>query len=151
IDFVTLEGAKTDPYEAARTLPDGVIYSFNVVGDPHDLIFSSGSGAEYGIGGFALVRRDDELSVLVLAGKAADLEGETDRLQDTELGHPVPGKEWLTRDRDLSWEATSLHGTSDLWKTLALARLDLQRRTIEVRYLLRDIRDAYVVASDDPS
>jgi len=151
VDFATSADAPADPFAAAYFLEDGVIYSYNSLDDPHDLTFQADDGAEYGIGGVSIVRHGDEVSVMLVGGRIADLGEVTEALERRmDRRKDVPPSK-VQPAFDLEPQAVSLCDQSDMWKQLALARFDLATRTQEVRFLLSDDGDSYDVASDDPT
>lgn len=151
VDFATLEGAGIDPYAAARELPPELIHSYNSYEDPHDLRFTH-SDKEFAIGGFSLVRRGTEVTVLAVAGEVADLDEKSEWAEDVfRTLSPAPGKEAISPALGLRTRAVPLKGATDLWKLVGFVRLDTEARTIQVRAVGRDLGTSYTWVTDDPS
>lgn len=148
VEFATSADAPKDPFKAAYALEEGIIYSYNSTDDPHDLQFSGPDGAEFGIGGLSLVRDGDEVTVLAVAGKACDVDEARGQLTDLSTAKNL--KPWLRVGRQQPHGVVTLTGTSDLWKRDVAIRLDLSSGAEEVRYLLVDEGDLYLVRTDDP-
>jgi hypothetical protein len=148
VDFVTSRDAPSDPFAIAAALPERQVFAFNAYDDPHDLTFSSG-GDDYGVGGVSLVRHGDEVSVMLVAGKIADLEAETvaaagyvDEVSYRPGGRPHP---------DRKAAAGPLGDHVDLHKTVILTRISISARAVLVRYVLTDQGNSWTVQTDDPA
>lgn len=150
IDFVTSSDAPSDPFACVDDLEEAVIYNFTNLDDPHDLTFSTTTDEEYGIAGVSMIRQGDELAVIVLAGRHADLEAESASIGGIEVVFAnQPEKDGLRTHPDLDRRAEPLLENRDLWKTIALARFSLSAQTEDVRYVLVDHGDFYDVSTDD--
>lgn len=151
IDFVTSSDAPQSPVTGAYQFPEGDVFSYSLYDDPHDLTFTAGTGREVAIGGVSFVRHGDELSVFLAAGQVADLSAESEKIIAEK-----PKVMWSKNKRirpadDLKSEAACLGQSDDLWKTLALCRLNLKQSTDDVRYVLLDHGNSYIVVTDDPA
>jgi hypothetical protein len=151
LDYATSSEAPDGVTDVLGIMEDRVIYSYNVLNDPGDITFSISSGNEYGIGGAALVRHGAEVSILLLAGQKADLNEQTRLLREAKWSSPPPGREWIKPDEDRVREAVPLLGNQNFWQTTVLARLDLEDMTLDVRYVMPDCGNAFMVETDDMS
>lgn len=152
LDYATSPECPTDIDISTDILKEGVIYSFNAVNDLGEMTFSVSSGAEYGIGGCALVRHATELNVLLLVGEKTDITQKTHELKAMTMdGRPVPGREGITAAQELHREAVVLNSNASFWKVIALARFDLEDMTQNARYVLKDAGDSFLVLTDDVS
>lgn len=150
LDFVTSDAPLEPHMHAAKLLPEGIIHSFLNWERPRDLDFSILNGKSFGVGGISMIRHGTELSMLMLAGEICD---ELPDAQSFGFENAVatPGKETLIPDPSLKREAVPLLNDVGMWRVLALTRLDLSDQTQQVRYVLYDIGDNYLVKTDDPS
>ncbi len=98
----------------------------------------------------SFVRHGDEVSLVLVAGKRADFEEESKSILQPD-DYYVNAKPFLQQDRELKAGAVALPGTTDLVKTIVLARYDLGRETEQVRYVLTDLGSQFKVITDDPS
>jgi 5-methylcytosine-specific restriction endonuclease McrA len=148
VDFATLEGSRLDAYEEAASLPADTILSFNSYEDPHDLRFSA-DGADFAVGGVSLVRRGSEVTVFLVGGEVADLLATTEEYAGIKTV-AAPGKEWLSPASERIRRAEPLKGAADIWKLLAVSRMNIDTRSTVSRSVMRDIGDMYVNVTDDP-
>lgn len=148
IDFATSEDAPGDPYASARTLPEGVIHSYNCCDDPHDLLFSTGDGRQWGVGGVALMRHNEIVTVMLIAGRNYD-----------EDESPIPAPDWSGTRREWLRPHPSRHvervpladDASDLWRTIVFVRLNIAEHSVVRRFVYTDIGTAYLCLMDDLS
>jgi len=152
LDYVTSGNATDNIADVLDSMEEGIIYSYNVSNDIGEITLSIHNGAEYGIGGAALVRHSSEISILLLAGMKTNLSKQTQELREKLIyGKAYPGKESIQPAKDRVREAVPLLGNKNFWQTLVLTRMDLINMTMDVRYLMKDCGDSFIIASDDIS
>jgi hypothetical protein len=150
LDFVTSPDVPSSIYELDAHLADGQIYSFNVLNDPKEILFSIDEGREYAVGGVSLIRHGAELNILLLAGEKTSTSDKTKELRkDLKVVDTYPGKEGIASSDDRELEAVPLLGNPDLWQVVVLTRMDIRTMTNDVRYVLFDNGNSYAVATDD--
>ena len=129
---------------------EGVIYSFDLAGDTGEYAISTG-GSNLAIAGVSLIRHDNELSVILLAGEnppnPPDSEIHTER--DSKDYRPFPGHEGISPDPSLSIQSRYLDGMTGFSKILVLTRFDLETKKRDVRYINLDVGASYLVLTDD--
>lgn len=148
LDFATSPDAPIDAFQAAYELEEGIIYSFSSIDDPHDYVFSTAAGPDYGVGSFSMVRHGGEVSLLTVAGQRVQDVSDRDSADRKKIFNKKPE---VGPHPSLQPGAVGLLGHRDLWKTLALVRLDLTRRSEEVRYVLHDDGNSFLITTDDPA
>lgn len=148
-DFVTAPEAPDVNLEAAYDFKEGVIYNFSIVDDPREFMAETTAGNSYAFVSASMVRRGDELAVMLTAGAAGTdieeirqmtspfLDGEGEFMKPV---RPEPG---------LNTEPVMLEQFPDLLRVEAMARFDLRRRTIDTRYFMLDGGSFYKVVTDD--
>lgn len=152
LDYVTSGEAPSDYRDLLETLEEGVIYSYNLLNDVADITFKIRSGREYGIGGAAIVRHNSEISILLMSGEKTDIPKQTQELRENFVPmKPFPGKESIKPAEDRVMEAVPLLGNNQFWQTLVLSRVNLEDMTIDVRYVMIDMGNGYIIKSDDIS
>ena len=149
VDFGTSKDAPNNPFDGANSIPDNTVHSFTNLDDPHDITFATDSGAEYGVGGLSFIREADQLTVMLMGGKVTDLDVETQHATATEY-QPAMGRSWVRSVENLKHGAVPLQGTQDMWKTLVGVRFDLKKKNENVRYVLQDVGNSFIVVTDDP-
>src|SRR5689334_2251796 len=80
LDFITSEQSCT-PEEAMESVEEDIIYAYNLTDGPTDMTFSVGTDSEFAVGGVSLIRRGDELNILMLAGEKTDTNVKTEQLK----------------------------------------------------------------------
>lgn len=149
LDYVTSPDSTDDIKRVLQYIEEGVIYSYNIVNDPGDITFSTKNGIEYGVGGFSFIRYGSEINILLLAGEKTDVVMKSRELQSKETGSPAPGREMLHPSDDRKREAVPLLNNNNFWQVLVLTRMDIDDMTQNVRYVLKDVGDGFVVITDD--
>lgn len=148
LDFVTSNELE-DIKEAIEYLEEGIIYSYNFINNPADFIITSNNGAEYGICGASLVKYESEISIILLAGEKADLNKETEILSEIEETLSRPQKGLIKPNPGLKREAVAIDEDNSMWKIIALTRIDVEDLTLNIRYIMKDIGNSYIVSTDD--
>lgn len=150
LNWYTSEDTNFDPTKALETLSPGVIYSFDTLNDPADLLYGLDCGSEVGIAGFAMVRFDTEVSVLCVAGETENLGNKTEELlkkiSDSQI---APSRKDIIPDPSLSVEAVPLKSKLPLWRLIALTRFDLNDMSQSVRYVCHDAGTSFMITTDD--
>ncbi|WP_353177575.1 GIY-YIG nuclease family protein [Salinisphaera sp. T5B8] len=150
LDFVTKESFESKCSNIKSSTEEGVIYSYNALGDPCENKFSSRSGKDYSIMGASLVRYGDEISIMMLAGQHCDLAAESSRLRElsasertfSHRAHIIPNQDLKVRAEPVSEEV-------QLWRTIFLTRFDLSTATVDARYVYQDAGRSYIGITDD--
>jgi hypothetical protein len=126
-----------------------VIYSYNSTSDPTNLEFSTKTGKTYGFSSVSLIRFGREVSMILLAGRICDLEKESVRIREFEPTESFAHRAHIQPNADEVLRAAPLFEGSDLWKTVVLARFELDSRTVDVRYVYEDWGRLYHGETDD--
>ena len=151
VNWYTSEDTILDPTEALERITPGVIYTFDSLFDPADLLYGIEKGTEVGISGFALVRFGTEISVLCVAGESENLKEKTEEIKvSISESQPTSGRKEITPDPDLTVEAVPLKSKLSLWRLIALIRFDLNDMSQSVRYVCHDAGISYLITTDDP-
>jgi hypothetical protein len=152
LDYVTSGEAPIDCRDLLETLEERVIYSYNLLNNVADITFKIRTGREYGIGGAAIVRHNSEISILLMSGEKTAIPERTQELRENFAQvAPFPSKESIKPAEDRIMEAVPLLGNNQFWQTLVLSRVNLEDMTIDVRYVMIDIGNGYIIKSDDIS
>lgn len=100
------------------------------------------------VAGVSIIRRSNEIIILLLTGLITDTREESKKFV---FNHkPVPGREEI-KIPDGKLEAEQLLGNSNHWKTLAYCRVDLDTSTIDTRYIQQDFGIMFNTITDDIS
>ncbi len=127
---------------------DGVVYSYNMVGDSGGCRLKS-SSSERVVAAVAFVRHENELSCILIAGEKEMSCSEDELDLDAVAYTPGIGREEIQPSPDLSKADRYLEAFPGFTKVLVLTRIDLIRETHNVRYVNVDIGRSYKVFTDD--
>jgi hypothetical protein len=147
-DFVTAPGAPNVNLDAAYDFKEGVIYNFSVIDDPREFMAETSAGNSYALISTSMIRRADELCVMLTSGAAGS---DLDELQSMAHGWDEGGG-WLKSvrpDPTLKTGPVMLEQYPELLRVEAMARFDLRHRTIDARYLFLDGGSFFKVITDD--
>lgn len=149
-DWYTKEqGIPEDPKLLLDVMEEGVIYSYDLAGDTGEFAISA-EGSRLAVAGLSMIRHEDELSVILLAGEnptyPPDNEFPTSLSKE---GRAAKGHEEILPAEDLSVSDRYLGGMPGFSKVILLTRFDLVTRKHDVRYLNVDIGSSYLVFTDD--
>jgi hypothetical protein len=154
LGFVTSADSQAYDMRSLFELQEGIIYNFTPVGDVRELAFLHADSSRFVIGGFTMVRREEQLHWAMVGGPICDLAEKTrDLLADpiTKMaGHKPPEKAFVNISPTLEHRAEPLAGTDDVWKTVVFGRFNLHNAKHEVRYVGHDHGNAYRFTMDDP-
>jgi hypothetical protein len=153
-DFVTGEYSPKEDISAAYNLPEGVIHNYTAFDDPQSCMFTVGNNNEFGISSVSMVRRGDELSVMLVAGKSYH---EAEKLEAIKLAKTVI----LTKpslEKQINkvspcneiWDLTHTENSPGLWQHILLVRFNLKSKTHSARYLMQELSKGFLVLHDDP-
>jgi len=149
LDFVTGdEGPELDVAKAYK-LTDSVIYNINSLERADDLLLSTESSSSYGFAAASMVRRMDELTVMLVLGEDRPAE-ETEKLRDSVRRGPGtlnPGKGFLNKI-DTSQDNRLLLEGSSLGRTVAFVRFNLKERRMDLRMLMREFTNMFQIDTD---
>ena len=152
VNWYTSGEIDLDQQIALEAFTPGVIYSFDNLDDPAELLFGIEHENEIGVAGFAMVRFGSEVSVLCVAGETENLNKKTEELiENFKKKQYVEGRKEIKPDSSLSIEAVPLNSKLPLWRLIALSRFDLIEMSQSVRYVCHDAGNAFSIRTDDPS
>jgi hypothetical protein len=130
-------------------MTEGVVYSYDMVGAPDDFLISTHK-SNIALLGMSLVRHEDELSVMLLAGENPPHRTDDEVREGIASRMPVPGKEGIKPDASLAISDRIVPGLADYSHVILLTRIYLESRRYDVRYVNLDEGQSYMVYTDDP-
>lgn len=152
VDWYTSVDITFEPKSVLKNMEQGVIYTFDSLVDPAELLYNIEKGSEIGIAGFAMVRFGTEVSVMCIGGESTNLElMSTELADDFSRYKTIKGRKEITPDPDLSVEAVALTSRSPLWRLIALTRFDIEDMSQSVRYIFHDAGNLFRTITDDPT
>jgi len=148
LDFVTGPDVPAEPLLETFRMKEGEVYNYNRSDAPDDILFKTEEGEEFGFAGASMVRRGDEVSVLMLGGIKEDMATAGDQLEGLDQ-HRQKIRD-ITPAPNRVRQAEPLDGAPGLWKHVAMMRFNIKERTLQIRYIYKDIGDSYLGWMDDP-
>jgi hypothetical protein len=143
------QGMPDDPKILMDIIEEGITHSYDVAGDTGEYTISA-EGSRLAIAGLSMIRHENELSVILLAGENPPYPPDKNIPTAEELtGKPTKGKEGILPAQDLSIEDRYLTGMQGFSKVILLTRFDLVTKKHDVRYINIDIGKGYLVHTDD--
>lgn len=147
LDFVTSNDCSNSVDYFTQNAQEDLIYSYNLLNEVTDLTFKTSDSKEYVVGGISLIKRGNEAFILMVAGELADVDQVTGDLEDYE---PDQKRRWYIRpDKSRQKEAIGLMDRKDIWKVNIYARIDLESKSIDSRYVQKDEGNRFSTITDD--
>lgn len=148
-DWYTKEqGIPEEPKLLLDIMEEGVIYSYDFAGDTGEFAISA-EGSRLAVAGLSMIRHEDELSVILLAGENPPYPPDNEIPTSLSKEGQAKGHEEILPAEDLSFADRYLCGMPGFSKVILLTRFDLVTRKHDVRYLNLDIGSSYLVFTDD--
>jgi len=147
-NFYTLKKIEYKKELIEEYLLDNTIYNFNVGSDINEITFkSTNQESEFIIGGISLVRRKNEVTILLQVGELL-----TKKLLEA-YNHPIDkskavyNKEYLKSINSDS-KPIYLNNDNKYLKILILCIIDLDTQTIDSKYFARDTTDSFKITTN---
>jgi len=149
--FYTSNKIKNRENSIVDYFEENIIYNYNVGSDINEITFKSDNKKdEFIIGGISLVRRKNEVTILLQIGE-----------REQEQNNKLPSKTKYSKNGIVDFVKTmsKIEKMERKWiyldsnplyiKNLLICRVDLETQTMDARYLLQDMNDSFSVISDD--
>ena len=146
-DFVTSKNCTRSIDYFIENIEEEIIHSYNILNDVKDITFTTTDSKEYTIGGISFVKRNNEVFMLLVAGEFCDTDELTSNLPDFDSSQKL--KSYIHENETRKKEAVKLFGNDDIWKVNVYLTIDLERKTIDLRYIQKDIGTSFITTTDD--
>lgn len=147
LDFATAADAPATAVEKAYALEDRAIYNITSLDRADALLLETDTTSSFGFVSASMVRRGDELSMLLVLGEQAPPENAQKLVDDVATVRFNPNKQFL-KSVDLANNEPMYLPDTALRRTLALVRFNLKERRVESRQLMRELTNSFMVTSD---
>ena len=147
LDFATASDAPATAVEKAYVLEDRAIYNVTSLDRADALLLETDTTSSFGFVSASMVRRGDELSMLLVLGEEAPPENAQKLVNDVATVRFNPNKQFL-KTVDLADNKPMYLRDTALLRTLALVRFNLKERRVESRQLMRELTNSFIVTSD---
>ncbi len=157
LDFITSNNFVSKNVNLFDEIDENLIYHITFTSGIDDISFKTDDGKEFFIGHVSLVRREQEIVVVLSAGEVYDKEGAEESIKSNSKevmkGMITSYKKslGLTIDDSLETKIVNYLDREDLWLTIAIARFDIENKTLDTRYIAQDYNTSFMVTTDDPS
>lgn len=150
-DWYTSANFPEEPMALIGIMEEGVIYSYNFISPSEDYQLST-SRSQLLISGVAIVRHNNEVSILAICGEnpAQPSDDEVRKFQGHTGWESLSGKEGLEPAEGLDVSDRYLPEASSYSRVLLMAQVDVASKKYQVRYVNQDAGPMYLVHSDDP-
>lgn len=151
LDFITSKNFENNKNLIIDNLVPDIIYNFNVGVDLKEISFKTDNNAEFIISGISIVRRENEITVLLITGcnefktiENSDIKLETNNPDKADLlekyKKDIKGKEQKPLFID-EYENYS--------KVIVACRIDLENDSIDARYVAEEYENFFQVNTDE--
>jgi len=142
------QGLPEDPKILMDIIEEGTIYSYDAAGDTGEFTISA-EGSQLAVAGLSMIRHENELSVILLAGENPPYPPDDEILDISAKNDPAEGHEEISPAQDLSVKDRYISGMREFSKVILLTRFNLATKKHDVRYLNVDTGPSYIVYTDD--
>jgi hypothetical protein len=156
-DYVTSSDSPNIDLSSACKMKEGYIYNYTAYDDPKSCMFTMNDGHDYAICGLSMIRREDELSIMLVVGKAytEDDKNKTINMAKNFFNFKSmkrADKEYaeITNFDNIEWDIKQPSNANGLWQHTVLIRFNLKEKNYSERYVLINLsKSSYYVKDDD--
>lgn len=148
LDFITSKDFESNKVLIKDNLVEDIIYNFNIGADLKEITFKIDEKTEFIISGISLIRRENEVTVLLITGC-----NEHKIISNIALNTDNPDKKDLlnkfkTNTADKKHNPIFIDDNKKYSKVIVACRIDLENDTIDARYVAEEYEDLFKVLSD---
>jgi len=153
IDFVTSKEFNDKKELIEENLTSDIIYNFNVGKDLQEIKFKTEKGEEFIIAGVSIIRRNNEVTVLMITGRKKTEDISIDKsmfvFQADNPNKSVIIEEANETLKNNDFEYEYIDENKEYIKVLVASRIDLETMTIDARYIAEETNLMFNVATDE--
>jgi hypothetical protein len=153
VDFITSNDFKENKTLIEESIISDIIYNFNVAKDLEEIKFKSTEGEEFIVAGVSIIRRNDEVTLLMTTGRKKTTNLSVDK-SSFNLSNDNPNKSELIKEmkeslaqNDLEYEY--LDNDKKYVKVLVACRIDLETMTVDARYVAEETNLTFKIKTDE--
>jgi len=151
LDFYTSDKIEYNKDLILDNLETDIIYNFNIGTDLSEITFKTDDNAEFILSGISIIRRENEVSILLITGCDELKEVKT---SDIKLETKNPNKKDLLEkfkedSKDDFHKPLFVDENEKYSKVLVICRLDLVTDTIDARYVAEEFENLFNVQTDE--
>ncbi|WP_149241506.1 GIY-YIG nuclease family protein [Dyadobacter sp. 32] len=153
IDFVTSNDFADNKNLIEENLTSDIIYNFNVGKDLDEITFKTEDGDEFIVAGVSILRRDNEVTILMTTGKRETTDSSENEIE-FEFSTDNPNKRALVEEmkerlKNEGNEFEYLDPDKKYIRVLVAGRIDLDTSTIDARYIAEESNLSFRVVTDE--
>lgn len=153
VDFITSNDFKENKSLIEENITLDIIYNFNIGKDLDEIKFKSKEGEEFIVAGVSIIRRDNEVTLLMTTGRKKTNELSLDK-NSINLTNDNPNKSELIKEiketlEKEDFEYEYLDDDKLYIKVLVACRIDLETMTIDARYVAEETNLMFKVTTDE--
>jgi len=155
LDFITEADFDLDKIDFHENILEETIYHFTFTTGVEEINFANTKGKTFIIGGLSLVRRGNEVSVLLQAGESYDKQKAVEHFEKLTREYLEknisPYKKSLGYKLEYEGTPKVVHylDRDDLWLHSIATLIDIESKSIDIRHVARDENISYSIISDD--
>lgn len=153
VDFITSKDFENDKDLIDDNITPDIIYNFNVGKDFEEIKFKNENGDEFIIAGLSIIRRANEINVLMIAGrkKTKDISIDINSLQfdpyNPDKSKLIEGAKETFKTKEIEFEY--LDEEEKYIKVLIASRIDIETMTIDARYIAEEMNLMFNIITDE--
>ncbi|SDL36050.1 T5orf172 domain-containing protein [Salinimicrobium catena] len=154
LDFVTEKDFELDTIDFYESIPEKVIYHFTFTSGCDEVNFSN-NGKTFIVGGLSLARQGNEVSILIQAGESFDKQEaenyfkEKTREKIEQSLNPFKKALGMKLENKVEPGVVYFKERDDLWAHNIGILFDLQKNSIDIRFVARDENLTFKMLTDD--
>jgi len=153
IDFVTSKEFKDNKELIEENLTSDIIYNFNVGKDLQEIKFKTDEGEEFIVSGVSIIRRNNEVTVLMITGRKKTGDISIDKSMFVSQTYN-PNKTAINEEaketlKDTNFEYEYIDEDKEYIKVFVASRIDLETMTIDARYIAEETNLMFNVVTDE--
>ncbi|MEP5339510.1 MAG: GIY-YIG nuclease family protein [Algibacter sp.] len=151
LDFITSKTFENDKNLILDNLVPDIVYNFNIGVDLKEISFKSDNNAEFIISGVSIIRRENEVTVLLITGCN---EFKTIEITDLKLETTNPDKADLLNKykKDVKGKEQKplfIDDNKNYSKVIVACRIDLENDSIDARYVAEEYENFFQINTDE--
>tara|TARA_R110001583_G_scaffold190362_2_gene354547 strand:+ start:893 stop:2548 length:1656 start_codon:yes stop_codon:yes gene_type:complete len=159
LDFYTSDKLKYNKELILDNLVTDIIYNFNIGTDLNEITFKTDDNAEFILSGISMIRRENEVTILLITGcneakevKTSDIKLETDNPDKLSLIEQFKedAKEDVKEDvKEDFQKPLFVDKDENFSKVLVACRLDLTTDTIDAKYVAEEFENFFQIQTNE--
>lgn len=144
VDFITTNNLEIMYDRLSDIIEDNTIYNFDIIDDFREITFNTSRNQPFGITGVSIIKRNEELVVLVIGAEKDD-----NTIPEFHDESSVKVKPFLEPSEELEFGKVKYDEDKSFCKVFLSFTFDLVRKKIINNYVLHDLGNSFNLLTDD--